>query len=34
MGGEDYSAEAVAEEDTRLVLLPRSAFLGLTHANW
>lgn len=29
MGGEDYSAEAVAEEDTRLVLLPRTAFLGL-----
>lgn len=29
MGGEDYSAEAVAEQDTRLVLMPREVFLEL-----
>ncbi|MGI1661243.1 Crp/Fnr family transcriptional regulator [Palleronia sp. KMU-117] len=29
LGGEDYSAEAVADRPTRLVLLPRVAFLDL-----
>lgn len=29
LGGEDYSAEAVAERPTRLVLLPKAAFLDL-----
>ena len=29
MGGEDYSAEAVVEQDTRLVLMPRTEFLHL-----
>lgn len=29
LGGEDYSAEAVADRPTRLVLLPRAAFLDL-----
>jgi CRP/FNR family transcriptional regulator len=29
LGGGDYTAEAVAETDTRLVLLPRPVFLGL-----
>lgn len=30
LGEEDYSAEAVAETDTQLVLLPRATFLSLT----
>lgn len=29
LGGEDYSAEAVAEEPSRIVLLPRTLFLEL-----
>lgn len=29
MGGEDYSAEAVAEQDTKLVLMPRAVFLEM-----
>ncbi len=29
LGGDDYSAEAVAERPTRLVLLPKAIFLGL-----
>lgn len=32
LGGEDYSAEAVAEKPTTLVLLPRAAFLDLIDA--
>jgi CRP/FNR family transcriptional regulator len=33
LGGGDYTAEAVAETDTRLVLLPRPVFLGLIDAS-
>ncbi|MCV2864243.1 Crp/Fnr family transcriptional regulator [Albidovulum sediminicola] len=29
LGGEDYSAEAITATDTRVVLVPRDAFLGL-----
>lgn len=29
LGGDDYTAEAVADRDTRLVLLPRATFLDL-----
>ena len=29
LGGDDYSAEAVAETDARVVLLPKDMFLGL-----
>lgn len=33
LGGEDYTAEAVAERATRLVLLPRETFLDLLGAD-
>jgi CRP/FNR family transcriptional regulator len=33
LGGEDYSAEAVADRPTRLVLLPRATFLDLIDAD-
>ena len=33
LGGEDYTAEAVADRLTRLVLLPRAAFLDLLGAD-
>lgn len=33
MGGDDYSAEAVAETDSRVVLMPRTLFLDLIDAS-
>jgi CRP/FNR family transcriptional regulator len=33
LGEEDYSAEAVAEERSRIVLLPRATFLDLLHGD-
>ena len=33
LGGDDYTAEAVAESDSRLVLLPRALFMDLLDAS-
>ena len=33
LGGDDYTAEAVAESDSRLVLLPRAMFMDLLDAS-
>ncbi len=33
LGGDDYSAEAVVEQDARLVLLPRATFLDLIESD-